>query len=102
MTERTRVRMPDAKDEFNERVNRLLREGRDLPEEVIRGMIRDLEAARREVLARLASLPVRADGTPGYTRWQLERAEQEMARDASVVMVGAISRVAMAFFFFFF
>jgi len=54
-------------------VNRLLREGRDLPEEVIRRMIRELEDARREALARLAGLP-----NEGYTRFQLDRVRQDL------------------------
>lgn len=66
--------------EFETRVSELLRRGRELPEDVIREMIRDLEAARREAQARLASLPVRADGTPGYTRFQLDNAQRDMAR----------------------
>jgi hypothetical protein len=67
--------MATAREEFVERVNRLLREGRDLPEEVIRRMIRELEDARREALARMAGLP-----NEGYTRFQLERVEQDLGR----------------------
>jgi len=67
--------LPSAKEEFTERVNRLLREGRDLPEEVIRRMIRELEDARRDALARLAGLP-----NEGYTRFQLDAVRQDLDR----------------------
>jgi hypothetical protein len=67
--------MATPREEFTERVNRLLREGRDLPEDVIRRMISEIEAARREALARLAGVP-----NEGYSRVQLERLQQDLDR----------------------
>lgn len=72
--------MPSPREQFVERVNRLLREGRELPEDVIRRMIAELEGARRELLARLSSVPVRADGTPGFTRFQLQNVQTDIDR----------------------